>query len=316
MKLGKCFKHAALLAVMLACVLCSGMRVQAYGRIDVDRETSLSVFFGKGVEGFPGVEFRLYRIADVSDTARYTLTGAFEDYQVSLEGLDSSGWRALAETLSGYIARDGIVPDMTVTTDQAGNADFGSLETGLYLVEGESYAAGGYTYLPESGLVSLPGLDEETDKWGYDVSAVCKYEEVQDQPVSVSRKVIKIWEDGDGSARPDEISVQLLRDGVVADTVTLNKENNWQYTWTELDGTGRWQIVEYQVPEDYTVLVEQEGAAFVMTNTLQGMTPGKPDQELPQTGVLWWPVPLLAGTGLILFLTGWKKHEDRGSIDG
>lgn len=39
--------------------------------------------------------------------------------------------------------------------------------------------------------------------------------------------------------------------------------------------------------------------------------PGEPD--IPQTGQLWWPVPLLACGGMALFLTGWLRR--RGSAD-
>lgn len=35
--------------------------------------------------------------------------------------------------------------------------------------------------------------------------------------------------------------------------------------------------------------------------------------NLPQTGQLWWPVPLLAVAGIFLFLIGWVKH--RGAQD-
>lgn len=46
-------------------------------------------------------------------------------------------------------------------------------------------------------------------------------------------------------------------------------------------------------------------------------TPDKPGNRLPQTGQLNWPVPVLAGTGLVLFALGWwlcfgqrkKRHE-------
>ena len=309
MKLSKYFRYTALLAIVLTGVFCMCMRVQAYSRLDVGRETSLSVFFGEDGKGFSGAEFRIYRVADVSDTVRYTLTETFEKYQISLEGLDSSGWRAAAETLSAYIARDSIAPEMTEITDQTGYAEFGSLNTGLYLVEGNPYKANGYTYWPESCLVSLPALDEEEDEWVYNVNAVCKYEKVPESQGTVSKKVIKIWEDGNESVRPEEVGVQLLRDGVVIDTVKLNKENNWQYTWTDLDDQGRWQITEYRIPERYTVSVVREGTCFIMTNTLQASNPAGRDEVLPQTGVLWWPVSLLAGTGMILFLAGWKKYN-------
>lgn len=51
--------------------------------------------------------------------------------------------------------------------------------------------------------------------------------------------------------------------------------------------------------------------------------PTKPtDSQLPQTGQLNWPVPILVVGGLVLFLLGWflyfdgnkKKHESRESV--
>ena len=40
-----------------------------------------------------------------------------------------------------------------------------------------------------------------------------------------------------------------------------------------------------------------------------------PLARLPQTGQLWWPVPLLALTGMGLFFFGWGRHR-RGETDG
>ena len=44
--------------------------------------------------------------------------------------------------------------------------------------------------------------------------------------------------------------------------------------------------------------------------------PNTPGSHLPQTGQLNWPVPVLAGAGLVLFALGWwlcfgqrKRHE-------
>ena len=46
-----------------------------------------------------------------------------------------------------------------------------------------------------------------------------------------------------------------------------------------------------------------------------GNTPGTPaSPNLPQTGQLWWPVPLLAGGGIVLFGVGLRLHrKDRES---
>jgi hypothetical protein len=44
---------------------------------------------------------------------------------------------------------------------------------------------------------------------------------------------------------------------------------------------------------------------------------GKPSQDtssggkLPQTGMLWWPIPGLSLAGLVLFVIGWLRHKNR-----
>ncbi len=37
---------------------------------------------------------------------------------------------------------------------------------------------------------------------------------------------------------------------------------------------------------------------------------GEPGETLPQTGQLWWPMPILAGAGMILFLFGYIRRRD------
>ena len=337
--------------------------------------------------------------------AEFTLTGDFAGYPVSLEDLDSSGWRALAQTLDAYVGRDSLAPFKTAVTDAAGKAAFEHLPVGLYLVTGDRYEEGDHTYIPEAFMASLPGLGQETDEWIYDMTAACKYNSDQDsgEDGSLSRKVLKVWnDDGHESKRPESIRVQLLKDGQVYDTVTLNAENNWRHTWSDLDKDSNWEVTEYDTPSGYTVSVDRQGITFVMTNTRRGgggggdddddgggggggddyggrgggndgrggepPAPrgdppgggrrGKEDDEgggggedadgggggggndggggddpepleeipdnqtplgilpvkwgepiLPQTGMLWWPVPLLAVSGALLFLTGWRRQR-------
>ena len=38
-----------------------------------------------------------------------------------------------------------------------------------------------------------------------------------------------------------------------------------------------------------------------------------PLARLPQTGVLWWPVPILALSGMVLFILGWSLHRKEWS---
>ena len=105
----------------------------------------------------------------------------------------------------------------------------------------------------------------------------------------------------------------------IVDTVSLTAENNWRYVWDELDAGCRWEVVEKECP-GYTVKVEKSGVTFTLTNThVPSETPPKkpdpaaPKPRLPQTGQLWWPVPLLLQAGLGLLIVGLrqrrKKHE-------
>ena len=140
------FAAASLAALLLLCGF--GTTAFAYGTIDTGREASLTVYFGRNGNGFSDVEFQVYRVAEVSASAKFTLTGDFADYPVQVNGLDSSGWRALAQTLDGYVARDRLKPLDKEKTDRDGEAVFTGLKPGLYLVTGDRCRKGRYTYIP------------------------------------------------------------------------------------------------------------------------------------------------------------------------
>ena len=87
--------------------------------------------------------------------------------------------------------------------------------------------------------------------------------------------MIKRWDDtGYEHKRPDTITVTLLKDG------------------TEI----AWTIQENAVP-GYISSIRETGDTFILTNTPE-------HQKLPQTGLLWWPVPVLAAAGLLLLILG------------
>lgn len=283
--------------VLLACALAVTAAAQA---IDQDRESTLTLYFGENRTDFAEVKFSLYRVASLTEEGEYVLTDDFAQYPVSLEDLDSSGLRSLAQTLDAYVARDKLTPLLSQETGEDGRVSFDGLSPGLYLVLGESYTQDNTVYTPSPMLFYLPGQGEDGG-WEYEVTASCKFDQEEITDTTVSRKVQKVWKDnGNQSKRPELVFVQLLENGAVVDTVALSEENNWEYTWENLDASSRWQVAERNVPDGYTVTVTQEGPLFVVTNAYPGKTPPK----LPQTGLLWWPVPLLACAGLALVIAG------------
>ena len=168
----------------------------------------------------------------------------------------------------------------------------------------------------------LPTQDLENNEWVYDVSANVKFGKtpVPDDGDTVTRKVLKVWDDdGAEDSRPQEITVELLRNGKVYDTVKLSEKNNWRYTWLDLDADARWSVTEKTV-SGYTVSITREGITFVVTNTkkpdrtdtpdmpVNPSNPSKPSSPakptLPQTGAVWWHVEALALSGLVFLILG------------
>ena len=126
--------------------------------------------------------------------------------------------------------------------------------------------------------------------------------------VTLTRRVLKRWDDaGYSSKRPVAVTVELLRNGQVYDTVTLTAAGNWQYTWVNLPSKDSLWTVREVIPQGYKATVWQEGDTFVLQNSFLSA-------KLPQTGQLWWPVPILALGGLALLAIGLglkkrQRHE-------
>ena len=288
---------------LLLCMICVFMllpvQVFAAGAIDTDRDVSLTIQYAHNKTPVSGVQFDLYRVADVDEYAEFTLTGDFKKYPVQVNGLTAETWKTLAETLSAYADRDKLTPLDSGKTDAKGMLTFpnqkSSLKPGLYLVAGRQLVQNGYTYTTEPFLVSLPNLDTKSDIWTYDVTVTPKHTRTENPPTpddrTIERKVLKVWKDDVEQSRPKEVIVQLLKDGAVYDTVTLNAANNWRYTWEKLpeynkDGSKVvWSIVEKEL-EDYTVLITRDGITFTVTNTYSPNEPG--DDTVTRTVLKVW----------------------------
>lgn len=348
----------------LKCALCFFLSltlllvtVLAAAPIDPEAEAALTLTFQP--EGSPavGTQFRIYRIAELDAQENVTLLPPFDQYPVQIGGRED--WPKNASTLEAYVSGT-VQPTAVATIGQDGTAAFTGLDCGLYLVSGNACAMNQHIYIPQPAIISLPTMDE-SGQWDYHVSARIKYIEQRDssRPSYTQIKAVKTWlDEGYEEKRPDEVTVQLLKNGKVHDTVTLSADNNWRHTWTRLSRSSTWQVVEQEVPEGYTVAITREAAGvFVVTNTYQPeepppTTPEEPDkpdepntpdnpdhpekpdrpvepdpkpgepehpgadgEKLPQSGVLWWPVPVLAVSGMALFLIGWLRRREHGDED-
>lgn len=320
MKMSK--RMTAMLLSILAILMFLPVQALAAGRIDLDCDMSLTISYSDDKTPLAGAKFDVFLVATVDEYGELTPTETFSQFNVDIRGPNDEAWRVLASTLEGYVLRDRISPTDSGRTDRHGLLTFptgeNTLLAGLYLVLGHTHIQGGYIYEATPFMVMLPSLDNEANCWIYDVTVNPKYDvdPIPEEPETANIKVLKVWDDdGHENERPENIVVQLLQDGNIYDTVVLNAGNNWRYTWTGLDSSHKWTVVEESL-EGYTVTVTQEGVTFVVTNTYaknasSDPTPSDPtnpdnpsDPKLPQTGQLWWPIPIMAAAGMILVIIG------------
>ena len=269
-------------ALLLCLVLMSAFAtVSAMAEtMDTSRTVSLTVNYQHEGASVAGVHFAVYYVASVNENLSFTLSDDFRAYPIRLDDLDEDGWRLLAETLSGYVKRDNLIPQDDGDTGTDGLLQFPnrrkSMVAGLYLAVGDTMTDDKYTYTTEPFLVCLPSQDKTGAGWLYDVTVVPKHTR-DDKPIdptteTIERRALKVWRDDIAAARPKEVTVQLLRDGAVYDTTALTAASGWTHQWSELpkynaDGSlVDWAVVEKPV-DGYTVQVTLEGITFRIANT-------------------------------------------------
>lgn len=307
----------AAMAMVLALMLCVWGLPPAFaasGTYDSlkTQDCVLTLEYAPNREPMAENAFRIWRVGTVGPQGCVPLE-QFNQYHV----LNGPGtWLAKANTLLGYLQRDGVAPTQTGTTDRDGKIKFDipAAEQGLYLVAGDSQYRGGTRYTPTPFLIMVP-YTEDLATWETNVETYSKFTtytpgnpdnpdpenpDTPDpgNPEKIQRHVLKSWDDdGNEDQRPREITVDLLRDGQVYSTVTITAANGWRYDWTDLDPQYEWSIVERE-NDQYAVRVEQEGITFHITNTWQeeftpenppligtpiDPEPGSPDEPTPIT---------------------------------
>lgn len=259
------------------------------------------------------MEFQAYLISRMDADGNLTVTEQFSAYaqELDIRGENDPAWMELTEKLAGEIEQKSLTPDLQAVSDQAGQVQWKNLSRGLYLLLGNGKEQEGFVYSVSPFLVMVPERAEH-GLWNDQVRAKAK---LAQNPLKADFSVIKIWEDDCHKAqRPKSISVDLLCDGKVYDTITLPQDGHWQYTWKDLETNHRWTVEEQPVDGYDPPKISREGNQWTITNTCQKLIltqTGETTQtsQIPQTGQLWWPVPLLLLAGLLLLVAGLVKRR-------
>jgi len=266
----KCKLPALCMALVMLWAFCAQAE-----EVNPDQPVQLTVSMQWQGHSVVGVPIKLYRIAEKDASGQWQLIAPFDRYNVDIHVESESDMARIASTLEGYILRDNLPPDASALTDAVGEAVFptqGSLPHGLYLVRGERHLYDGWVYAIQPSVVMLPYWDQVNQQWINDVSINAKFECMPDLPYPnlIDLKVLKIWEDnGENVALPEKITVHLLCDGEIYDTVELTAENLWRYRWTGLAPGHHWTVVEDEM-EGWQVSITREGITFVTYNAIKG----------------------------------------------
>ena len=288
---------------LLLCAFAWPSTAYAFDPVDLEHPVSLTIFANDEEVPLAGVGFELYRVAQMNQYAQFEILPAYAAYVGDLNMLKTTAeWIECAEAMKA-IAAD-LSPNDAATSNGEGLAVFSSLEPGLYLVTGQPVEILPWAYSFNSFMLSIPTRDMD-DEWIYDVYSDVKLEK---DFALTDIDVVKLWDDLDfEDRRPEYIHVDLYSDGELIDSVRLDDSNGWRHTFTELPATHEYTVQEREVPGKYTVTYEVINGALVIRNTYKVTVTPVPD--LPQTGQLWWPVPVLAGAGMLLFIIGWFIHQ-------
>ena len=273
--------------------------------------------------------FNLYKVGQIpaSGGATFEPVAPFTDstaYPVDwskMTGKDAQVWRNMANTLAGLIAVNQPEATQSGVTNASGRLVFSGLSDGLYLavadkaevkVAGASGLSGASSASDAAGkkqvwtcssanmLVAVPenGVTGATRELSIEPKTECATQ----PPATVERTVKKIWNDRNNSdgKRPTFITVKLVRDGEPFASVKLSESNKWTHTWTGLDASHEWTVVEAAVPDGYTTISDVESTSTDITNTHTPPTPpAKTGANVQQAA--WIAVGVLAA-GLVLLI--------------
>ena len=259
--------------------------------VDFSKKGSLSIALSETITDtkVKGADIVIYKVADAY-SLDYNLAFDYEDslekHQEELE--DGKITHEILESV-----KTNKVSNLKGVTNVSGIVSFSELDLGLYLVT-QSNQVDGYSDM-DPFLVMIPQVYD--NQWLYDIEATPKVEIIRLFDLSVE----KVWNVSTDTKIPEQINVSLLKDGEVLDTVSLNQQNNWSYTWKQIEMSDEYSILEVDVPEGYTVTYEQDENHFIVTNT----------KSLVQTGQLTWLVAVFASVGLFLIVIGlfWEKRK-------
>lgn len=271
--------------ILISLIILPSAKVSADAVVDFDRRGSIKITLKESTDNtyIEGSEITIYQVAvlkEKNNNIAFEYIEELKDCPNSLEDLKEP-----SITLINYI-KDKNIPKISLKTNKEGLVQYNNLDLGLYLVM-QTNNIKGYTIFSPFFII-LP--EYILDNWNYDINAFPKTDIIKLTDITVK----KVWNKSNHTKLPLEVNIELLKNGEVIDTVKLNKDNNWHYTWKNLEKSDKYTVREINIPIGYTASYRNDGNIFTITNT----------DTLIKTGQNILIIQVLAVTGLILIGIG------------
>ena len=106
---------------LLPCTVQAASTADAAEFIDPTRACTLNLTYRSTSAAYANVPVRLYQVATVSSDFNYTLTPAFVDSALVINGIQTTGeWNVVRSTLEAHILANSTPVSSTLTTDTNG----------------------------------------------------------------------------------------------------------------------------------------------------------------------------------------------------
>ena len=281
-----------IMSMMLILILLSTLSlfVGAKEAIDFESSGSITVTMEYRSRPISGGTLTIYRVADLvrtDGTDSFVYTEDFAECEIPLDDIDSADLADALADIAENRNRDGI----SCKLNDNGKAVFPNLELGLYLVVQTKSSPGFYRINPF--LVSVPMY--ENGAYVYDVDTEPKNLPTP-KPDETEPPETDPPETEPEETRPPETEPEETKPRETEPVETKPVET--EPVETEPKET---EPVETEPVE--TEPVEREPIETEPVET-EPIEPPKDEEELPQTGLINWPIPVLAAAGMIFIVVG------------
>ena len=231
----------------------------------------------------PGIEISISKIADIYEN-NSNINFKYVDNFTCPASLSNLEDKNIHQEILKCV-EESKLDNLVNISDEKGIVNFKDINLGLYVVR-QTNENNNYSKI-EPYLIMLPIVSN--NKFVYDIDATPKLGLIRLMDINVK----KVWNSSYNKIS-NEITVLLLNNNQEVDRVILNEENNWSYTFSNLEFSDDYQVLEEDVPTGFVATYQKQDNTFIITNT----------DTLAQTGFITWKIQVLVVVGIFFILIG------------